>query len=203
MGAGAPRSAGSRQENAHVGAAAQRSASSPPKNAHVGAGARRNAGSPRAVPPAKQTIPPALRRAATLRDQRRCQVPGCSNATWLDVHHIELRSEGGPHSLQNLVSICGAHHRALHRGQLALERSASGVIRVRHADGTEYGQRVHPQRLEIRAKVFSALRQLGFREAQVRAALEQLQQEPAVAQAAFDGLLRAALARLCPAGVQR
>jgi hypothetical protein len=37
-----------------------------------------------------------LRRAALLRDQHRCQVPGCNNVTWLDIHHIELRSEGGP-----------------------------------------------------------------------------------------------------------
>jgi Holliday junction resolvasome RuvABC DNA-binding subunit len=34
---------------------------------------------------------------------------------------------------------------------------------------------VKPQALEVCAKVFSALRHLGFREAQVRAALEQLQ----------------------------
>ena len=47
------------------------------------------------------------------------------------------------------------------------------------------------------------LRQLGFREAQVRAALEQLPDEPAVAQASFDGLLRAALARLRRPGGHR
>ncbi|MEO8183807.1 MAG: hypothetical protein ABI895_33705, partial [Deltaproteobacteria bacterium] len=47
------------------------------------------------VPPrAQQTIPPALRRAVLLRDRRRCQVPGCTNTRWLDVHHLELRSEG-------------------------------------------------------------------------------------------------------------
>jgi Holliday junction resolvasome RuvABC DNA-binding subunit len=55
---------------------------------------------------------------------------------------------------------------------------------------------VKPQALEVRAKVFSALRHLGFREAQVRAALEQLQREPTLAQASFDGLLREALAHL-------
>jgi len=60
---------------------------------------------------------------------------------------------------------------------------------------------VRPQALEVCAKVFSALRHLGFREAQVRAALEQLQREPAPA--SFDGLLRAALARLCPPGARR
>jgi len=157
--------------------------------AHVSAGV---------LPRAKQSIPPALRRAVTLRDQHRCQVPGCSNASWIDVHHIELRSEGGRHSPQNLVCVCGAHHRAAHRGQITVERRESGEIRVRHADGTEYGRKLQPQRLELRAKVFSALRNLGFREAQVRAALEPLPREPTVGQASFDGLLRAALARLRP-----
>jgi hypothetical protein len=152
---------------------------------------------------AKQATPPALRRAALLRDQHRCQVPGCSNARWLDVHHLELRSEGGRHCLQNLVCLCGAHHRAAHHGRITLERSQSGKILVRHADGAQYGRNVHPQRLELRAKVFSALRQLGFREAQVRAALEQLPGEPAGAQASFDSLLRAALARLRRPGGQR
>ena len=148
------------------------------------------------LPRAKQTIPPALRRAALLRDQHRCQVPGCSNARWLDVHHIELRSEGGRHSLQNLVCMCGAHHHAAHRGAITIDRSESGALRVRHTDGTEYGRNVRPQLLELWAKVFSALRHLGFREGQVRAALEHLQREPALAQTSFDSLLRAALARL-------
>ncbi|HKO92119.1 MAG TPA: hypothetical protein VJU61_13240 [Polyangiaceae bacterium] len=149
-----------------------------------------------ALPRAKQTIPPALRRAVLLRDQHRCQVPGCCNSRWIDVHHIELRSEGGRHSLQNLICICGAHHHAAHHGQLRLERSESGVLCVRHADGSEYGRSVNPRRLELRTKVFSALRQLGFREGQVRAALEQLPSEPAGGQVCFDGMLRAALARL-------
>ena len=80
---------------------------------------------------------------------------------------------------------------------------ATQTIRVRHADGSEYGRSVKPQALEVCAKVFSALRHLGFREAQVRAALEQLQREPALVQASFDGLLREALARLCPPGARR
>ena len=116
--------------------------------------------------------------------------------TWLDVHHIELRSEGGRHALDNLICVCGGHHRAAHRGKITIDRNEAGALRVRHADGTEYGRSVKPQALEVCGKVFSALRNLGFREAQVRAALEQLQREPALAQVSFDGLLREALAHL-------
>jgi hypothetical protein len=53
-----------------------------------------------------KTIPPALRRAVLLRDQRCCQVPGCANSRWLGIHHLELRSEGGDHSPENLACLC-------------------------------------------------------------------------------------------------
>jgi len=187
-------------QNAHVGAAIPERAADTARNS-----------SRASVPPAgerfpgraTQTIPPALRRAVLLRDQHHCQVPGCNNVTWLDVHHVQLRSEGGRHTMENLICVCSGHHRAAHRGKITIDRSEAGALRVRHADGTEYGRSVKPQALEVCAKVFSALRHLGFREAQVRAALEQLQREPVLAQASFDGLLREALAWLCPPGARR
>ena len=105
--------------------------------------------------------------------------------------------------MDNLACVCGPHHRAAHRAELVRDRDPGGDLRVRHAEGTEYGGNVKPQALEVRAKVFSALRHLGFRESQVRAALEHLLRETALEHASFDGLLRAALARLCPPGGQR
>ncbi len=74
--------------------------------AHVGAPTR-----------ATQTIPPATRRAVLQRDHHRCQVPGCRNCAFVDVHHIELRSEGGNHDPDHLLALCGAHHRASHAGK--------------------------------------------------------------------------------------
>ena len=152
--------------------------------------------SARPHPPARQAVPPALRRAVLLRAQRCCQVPGCTNNRWLDVHHIELRSEGGAHSPENLACLCSSHHRAAHRGQILIERSADGALCVRHADGSAYGQRLNPRALELRAKVFSALRHLGFREGEARAALAPLPTEPSNEPASFSELLREALARL-------
>jgi Holliday junction resolvasome RuvABC DNA-binding subunit len=74
-------------------------------------------------------------------------------------------------------------------------------VRARHADGSHYGDIVKPREVEARARVFSALRNLGFRETEVRAALDRLQREPSLDQASFDALLRAALAALrCPRG---
>jgi hypothetical protein len=152
-------------------------------NAHVGAGHSRT----------HQSIPPAVRRAVIARDQRRCQVPGCTNATWLDVHHLRLRSDGGRNSADNLVYICSAHHRAAHRGTLLLERLPDGSLRARHADGSDYGAAVNPHSLDLRTKVFSALRNMGFREAEARAAIELVRCTRSVS---FAELLREALGRL-------
>jgi hypothetical protein len=44
---------------------------------------------------AHQTIPPAVRRAVLQRDHHRCCVPGCKNAAFLDIHHIQPRSRKG------------------------------------------------------------------------------------------------------------
>ena len=78
-----------------------------------------------------RAIPPAVRRQVEHRDRDTCAVPGCGGQTWLDVHHILARSEGGGHHLDNLALTCGAHHRALHRGELFLER-VDGVLHVTH-----------------------------------------------------------------------
>jgi hypothetical protein len=89
-------------------------------DAHMGAQSHTPDGEarPRPAPGAKQTIPPALRRSVLRRNHERCQVPGCSHATFLDLHHLVARSEGGQHELENLITLCGAHHRAAHRGNL-------------------------------------------------------------------------------------
>ena len=73
---------------------------------------------------------------------------------------------------------------------------------MRHADGSDYGRaaqsRSQVQALETHAKVFSALRNLGFREGEVRAVLRVLQTDGALREAPFERLLREALARLGP-----
>jgi len=146
------------------------STSAAPTNAHVGARA-------------SQTIPPALRRTVLQRDHRRCRIPGCRNALFLDVHHIRLRSEGGPNSADNLITVCSAHHRALHRGELRIEGDTAR-LRVVHADGRVYGEPTAAA-ADLQTKVFAGLRGLGFREAEVRAVMaelrrcEELESEPA------------------------
>jgi hypothetical protein len=63
---------------------------------------------------ATRTIPPAIRRALTLRDNG-CIHPGCPKpADWCDAHHVHHWTEGGPTALSNLVLLCGKHHWTIH-----------------------------------------------------------------------------------------
>src|ERR1700693_4791407 len=69
---------------------------------------------PLSVGRATRTIPAHLRTALHLRDQG-CRFPGCDRPpAWTDGHHIIHWSEGGPTELENLVSLCRPHHRAVH-----------------------------------------------------------------------------------------
>ncbi len=86
---------------------------------------------------ATQTIPPAIRRAVVGAFHHRRAVPGCGNATWLDVHHIHPRASGGDHAPGNLLLVCSTHHRRLHDGQLGVERAGDRLL-FRHGDGTRY-----------------------------------------------------------------
>jgi hypothetical protein len=61
---------------------------------------------------------------------------GCRHATFVDVHHLRAREDGGNHEPYNLLTLCGAHHRACHRGELLIEKSDS--------DGLRFGMRTGP-----------------------------------------------------------
>jgi hypothetical protein len=144
---------------------------------------------------ATQTVPPAVRRAVLLRDRRRCQVPGCRHATFVDVHHLRAREAGGGHESENLLTLCGAHHRACHRGALLIGREPSGAIAFWHADGTAYGGRPSTGKVDVVAKTVRGLRNLGFGEREARDAVH-----AARAHVGCDGgvesLMRSALERL-------
>jgi hypothetical protein len=145
---------------------------------------------------ARQDVTPAVRRQVLRRDGGRCVVPGCRQSVFLDVHHVVLRAEGGEHSVDNLITICGAHHRALHRGQLVMKRQSSGNLIFRHADGTPYGRIVDPRASTAYEQAFHALRSLGFREREARGALDALRMEGHAGDPTVESILRQALAML-------
>jgi hypothetical protein len=143
------------------------------ERAHVGAGADDHDDSTRPKR-ATQPIPPALRRRVMRRDGERCRVPGCRHAVFTDVHHIRPRSEGRENAIENLVTLCSAHHRAIHRGELVVEGAPSDGLGFRHADGTPYGAAPSPRSAELRAKAYRALTLMGYRESQARRALAEV-----------------------------
>ena len=122
-------------------------------------------------PRAKQTIPPAIRRLVLRRDGGRCRVPGCRQGTFVDVHHLDPRADGGGNEPENLLTLCSAHHRANHRGALLIEGRPTTGLRFSHADGTVYGGALSPSAAADRAKVCRALQWMGYREKEAKRAL--------------------------------
>jgi hypothetical protein len=70
----------------------------------------------------------ATRRAVQVRD-RGCVWPGCHRpASWGEVHHLRHWAQGGSTDLDNLVTICRAHHWKVHEGGWRLIRADDGVL---------------------------------------------------------------------------
>jgi hypothetical protein len=80
-------------------------------------------------------VPAALRRALEHRDEGRCRFPGCENRRWVDAHHIVHWARGGETKLDNLVLLCGRHHRLVHEGGFGVARRADGSLVFRRPDG--------------------------------------------------------------------
>lgn len=69
---------------------------------------------------------PKQRRALALRDPG-CRFPGCSSSRHLHVHHaLEWDADDGPTDLDNLVHLCGFHHRFLHRAGWRMRPEGQG-----------------------------------------------------------------------------
>jgi len=68
----------------------------------------------RPVSPGKKHMPAQIRHAVMVRDKGKCQQPGCGQSRWVELHHLQPVSKGGPHSVQNLKTLCFQHHRAIH-----------------------------------------------------------------------------------------
>ena len=82
----------------------------------------------------RKTITPRVRRQVFARDHHRCTAPGCRSARNLDVHHVHFQSHGGPHDIQNLTTLCSAHHALLHEGKLRITGKAPDLVYERCTD---------------------------------------------------------------------
>ncbi len=83
-----------------------------------------------------RAISAPLRRALKARDGTRCAFPGCQ-CRGRDAHHIQAWAKGGPTVLQNLATLCRAHHTLVHEGGYRIEPLAGGRFRFLRPDGRE------------------------------------------------------------------
>ena len=81
------------------------------------------AGAPVSVGRTQRAIPDRTRRLVLRRDAT-CRVPWCSQARWLQVHHVVHHADGGATDTANLIAICPADHRLHHRGLLGISGNA-------------------------------------------------------------------------------
>jgi hypothetical protein len=82
-------------------------------------------------------IPSWLRRQLWFRDGG-CQFPGCGHLTWVHAHHITHWADGGPTDLDNLILLCGYHHRFLHEHCWTISDDPDGKPIFRRPDGSVY-----------------------------------------------------------------
>lgn len=115
-------------------------------------------GRPLSVGRKTRSIPPALRRALQHRDGG-CRFPGCTQHRFVDGHHIEHWAHGGETKLSNLLLLCRHHHRLIHEGGYAVQRTGPGSLRFARPNGspipahprTPTGDRGEIERLPVRA----------------------------------------------------
>ncbi len=71
-------------------------------------------------------VTPAIWTALVARD-RHCAFPGCTRPPVMGhAHHIRHWINGGPTSLENLVLLCGHHHRTIHHTPWQVRLAADG-----------------------------------------------------------------------------
>jgi len=69
-------------------------------------------------------VTPAQRDQLLRRDGYQCSTPGCPHILWLEVHHLVFYCDGGATVPGNMLILCGACHRNVHRGCLCIRGEA-------------------------------------------------------------------------------
>jgi hypothetical protein len=77
---------------------------------------------------ALRLVPAHIRKAVVARD-RCCAFPGCDRpASWCEVHHVaHWTRDHGETKLDNLVLLCGRHHRTVHHTEWQVRIAADGL----------------------------------------------------------------------------
>jgi len=86
----------------------------------------------------REPIPQHILNQVVLRDKGRCsfQKHGrrCHHRSFLDIHHVKPVKDGGQNTVENLATLCEAHHIYLHY-QDEIERSLALIRQHRRENG--------------------------------------------------------------------
>jgi hypothetical protein len=82
-----------------------------------------------------RSIPLAIARALKARDGG-CRFPGCDRTRFCDGHHVKHWANGGETKLDNLITLCGFHHRLVHEDGYGVRRTDDGLFVFTKPDGT-------------------------------------------------------------------
>lgn len=82
-------------------------------------------------------IPAWLRRLMVKRDGG-CRFPGCLRTRWTHGHHIIHWAHDGPTNLDNLITLCGFHHRLIHRQGWMVTGNPNGEVTFINQWGTPH-----------------------------------------------------------------
>ena len=82
-----------------------------------------------------RVVNPSIRRVIFERD-RGCVWDGCTSDKWLHAHHILHVADGGRTRADNLVMLCGTHHRYIHEGGWKMFGRPGHDLRIHRPDGS-------------------------------------------------------------------
>jgi hypothetical protein len=74
-------------------------------------------------------FPTGAQRREVRRRDRHCRFPGCTNATFADVHHVVPWRRDGRTDLDNLALLCRHHHGVVHRRGWSMTGNANDALR--------------------------------------------------------------------------
>ncbi|MGH2760143.1 MAG: DUF222 domain-containing protein [Actinomycetota bacterium] len=95
-------------------------------------------GHPIGVGNVTRVVPHYLRRSLLDRDGG-CAWPGCTSRRWLHAHHVIHVAHGGRTDEDNLLMLCGSHHRRVHEGGWRMRGKPGRDLRIIRPDGRELG----------------------------------------------------------------
>jgi hypothetical protein len=82
----------------------------------------------------RRSVPTAMKRLLSAREKC-CRFPGCTHDRFVDAHHVQHWAQGGETCLDNLMLLCGHHHRLVHEGGFQIFVDNHGDPCFRRPDG--------------------------------------------------------------------